>query len=84
MSIVNCLTTDIASHNIRNETNFTMRLKKMLQQMVEFSLLDAIILCTWYPVPDILIKYIFDYPNSDPYIIFIPVDLYTAIDIARS
>ena len=57
MSIVNCSSQDADALDFISDTEFTLRLKTSLQQVVGFSLFEAIIPFTWYPVQEFIIKW---------------------------
>ena len=57
MSILSLSSRDVKAADFTNDLEFDLTLKKPLMQVVGFSLLEAIIPFTWYPVPDIKITY---------------------------
>ena len=54
MSILTICSSDSEGSDFISNTEFRVRLKKPLQQVVGFSLLEAIIPFSWYPVRDLV------------------------------
>ena len=67
MSILSINSNDADGTDFVSNTDFTIRLKKPLQQVVGFSLLEAIIPFSWYPVRDLVFPWnTSSFPFDDP------------------
>ena len=84
MSIVNTSSAEANESDFVNDLEFTIRLKSPLQNVVDFSLLEAVVPFTWYPMSEIEIHYEFTSMNGETDTIIIFAGHYTATELAHA